>query len=530
MRNRFPLWSLLLLLFLWVTAGALSIPRSNAQSPATPEKPATPVRPPDVEPEPNRWRVLEPQGIGVKSRNPLYDPYNPNVLKGDYPIYGDKVFLAVTGTLDSIADFRRNLDFFTTDRIRNVPFHEHITIGQLTGILAIEVFHGDTVFKPKDWAFRVTPIIRWRCGDKNAIDQGCGEDVRLLETFGEVKLFEIGPTFDATSARLGLQFFTSDFFGFIYNDVQPGARIFSEIARNQFKVNVAAFDRLNKEKLSGLNEFKRRNNQVGVASLEWDDFILSGFNILPNFVVNVDNDGSLVGGELDAYYVGFTTNGRIGRVNVNSAVYYVFGETAKNTPTKKNQDISAGMVFGQVAYPVSFVTPRVAVAWATGDRNPNGHTANGFDSVFDNVNFGGGQFSYLFGEKIQLGNTTVFRGNSIFPSLRGGNAVPQFVNPGVIALNPGVDLQLTAKTFFEADFNYALFDNTASLEALTKHRPFSAYVGSELNAGIAYQPFLNQQVIVFFGSAVFVPGQGIKDLFGTRTPVYKALARMVLTF
>lgn len=529
MRNRFPLWSLLLLLFLGVTPGALSIPRANAQSPATPEKPATPVRP-DVEPEPNRWRVLEPQGIGAKPRNPLYDPYNPNVLKGDYPIYGDKVFLAVTGTLDSIADFRRNLDFFTTDRIRNVPFHEHITIGQLTGIVAIEVFHGDTVFKPKDWAFRVTPIIRWRCGDKNAIDQGCGEDVRLLETFGEVKLFEIGPTFDATSARLGLQFFTSDFFGFIYNDVQPGARIFSEIARNQFKVNVAAFDRLNKEKLSGLNEFKRRENQVAVLSVEWDDFLFPGFNILPNFVANIDDNGAVVPGKLEAYYIGFTTNGRLGRVNVNSAVYYAFGTTAQNTPNRRRQDISAGMIFGQVAYPIQYFTPRIAVAYATGDRDAKDNHATGFDSAFDNVNFGGGQFSYLFGEKIQLGATTLFRGNSIFPSLRGANATAQFVNPGVFAVNPGIDIALTPKTLFEADFNYVRFDSTSSLEALTRRHAVAEEVGYEVNAGIAYRPFLNEQVIFFVGGAVFVPAQGIKDTFGTDRSVYKALTRLILTF
>lgn len=266
-----PLRFLLLLVWLGVSTGA-PMPRANAQPPASPEKPATPARPPDIEPEPDRWRLLEPQGIGVKPRNPLYDPYNPNVLKGDYPLIGDKILLAATATLDSIVDFRRNLDFFQTGRIRNIPFHEHNTVGQVSGILALEVFQGDTVFAPKDWAIRATPIFRWRCGDKNAIDQGCGEDARLLETFGEAKLFEIGRTFDATSARLGLQFFTSDFFGFIYNDVQPGGRVFSEIARNQFKVNVAAFDRLNKEKLSGLNEFKRREHQVVALSVQGDDF------------------------------------------------------------------------------------------------------------------------------------------------------------------------------------------------------------------------------------------------------------------
>jgi hypothetical protein len=502
-------------------------PAPQAQAPA--RSPAAPR--PDLEPDLNRWRLLEPQGIGEKPRNPLYDPYTPNVSKGDIPIFGDKVFLAVTGVLDAFVDVKRNLDFFSAGRFRNVPYHETNVLGQLTGVLLLELFQGDTVFTPKDWAVRVAPVIRFRCGDKNAIDQGCGEDIRLQEVFGELKLFEVGETFDATSGRLGLQGFNSDFFGLIYNDVQPGVRFFSELERNQFKVNLAFFDRLNKEKLSGLNEFKRRDHQVGVLSFQWDDFIQPGFNVLPSFVVNHDDAPGVVrSGTLNAYYLGFTTNGRIDRFNVNSAVYYVTGTTAKNTPNLRQQDISAGMAFVQVAYPVNYLNPRLAVAYATGDRDPNDNTATGFDSVFDNTAFGGGQFSYLFGEKIQLGNTTVLRGNSVYPSLRGANATSQFVNPGVLAINPGVDMTLTSKTLFEANYNYVRFDDTSSLRSLLRRSRISKEVGHEINAGVTYRPFLNEQLILFAGGAVLLPGQGIKDTFGNDDPVYKTVFRMILTY
>jgi hypothetical protein len=497
-----------------------------AQTPA----PAAAAQRLDIEPDLNRWRLLEPQGIGEKPRNPLYDPYTPNVVKGDIPIFGDKVFLATTGVIDAFVDVKRNLDFFSAGRFRNVPYHETNILGQLTGVLFLELFHGDTVFTPKDWAVRVAPVIRFRCGDKNAIDQGCGEYITLQEAFGELKLFEIGQNFDATSARAGLQGFNSDFFGLIYNDVQPGLRFFSELERNQFKINAAFFDRLNKEKLSGLNEFKRRTHQVGVVSLQWDDFILPGFNILPNFVINHDDaPGVVAGGTLDAYYFGVSTNGRIGRFNVNSAFYYVTGTTANNTPNLREQDISAGMAFVQVAYPINYMNPRLAVAYATGDSNPNNNRATGFDAVFDNTAFGGGQFSYLFGEKIQLGNTTVLRGNSVFPSLRGANATSQFVNPGVLAVNPGIDMTLTPKTLFEANYNYVRFDDTASLRNLVR-RDVSNEVGHEINAGVTYRPFLNEQVILFAGGAVLFPGQGIKDTFGNDDPVYKTVFRLILTY
>ena len=55
---------------------------------------------------------------------------------------------------------------------------------------------------------------------------------------------------------------------------EPGARLFGELERNQFKFNVALFDRLNKEKLSALNEFKRREHKVAprtYVDFAWPD-------------------------------------------------------------------------------------------------------------------------------------------------------------------------------------------------------------------------------------------------------------------
>jgi hypothetical protein len=109
-----------LLLSAAVAVVLASISSAGAQqATAETQKPA-PTSLLDIEPALNRWRLMEPLGVGERARNPLYDPYNPNVLKGDYPLFGDKVFFATTAVLDAFGDFKSNLDF--TKRIRNVPF------------------------------------------------------------------------------------------------------------------------------------------------------------------------------------------------------------------------------------------------------------------------------------------------------------------------------------------------------------------------------------------------------------------------
>jgi hypothetical protein len=91
-------------------------------------------------------------------------------------------------------------------------------------------------------------------------------------------------------------------------------------------------------------------------------------------------------------------------------------------------------------------------------------------------------------------------------------------------------MTLTSKTLFEANYNYVRFDDTSSLRSLLRRSRISKEVGHEINAGVTYRPFLNEQLILFAGGAVLLPGQGIKDTFGNDDPVYKTVFRMILTY
>ena len=60
----------------------------------------------DFVPVPDRWRIGFPDWQRY-SRGRALDPYGQNVLKGDYPIFGQKTFLSINAISDSIGEARR---------------------------------------------------------------------------------------------------------------------------------------------------------------------------------------------------------------------------------------------------------------------------------------------------------------------------------------------------------------------------------------------------------------------------------------
>ena len=75
----------------------------------------TPVQTsPDFVPILDRWRLGLPDWNRYERpldapyvRGHWWDPYNQNVLKGDYPILGQKYFLNVSAVSDSLLELRR---------------------------------------------------------------------------------------------------------------------------------------------------------------------------------------------------------------------------------------------------------------------------------------------------------------------------------------------------------------------------------------------------------------------------------------
>ena len=90
---------------------------------------------------------------------------------------------------------------------------------------------------------------------------------------------------------------------------------------------------------------------------------------------------------------------------------------------------------------------RTSFFYSEGDHDISNSHATGFDSIMDNVNFAGTEFSYWGREAIRLFGVNLKQENSLIPDLRSSKIQGQsnFVNPGLLLYNVGVDLDITPK-------------------------------------------------------------------------------------
>jgi hypothetical protein len=101
----------------------------------------------------------------------------------------------------------------------------------------------------------------------------------------------------------------------------------------------------------------------------------------------------------------------------------------------------------ELSYDRDWARFRTSFFWASGDSSINNSHATGFDTIFDNPNFAGGDFSYWQSQQIKLLGVDLKNANSLVPDLRSSKIQGQanFVNPGLMLGNFGIDFFLTPK-------------------------------------------------------------------------------------
>jgi hypothetical protein len=510
----------------------LDAPQPTPAPEATPAPVATPrplptplpprVRPasdvPDFVPLRDRWDIAYPPYPGRSVTGSLLDPYNQNVLKGDRPVIGQSVFLVLGATLDVPSELRRQptasgvstadpgrLEFFGQGRqLFTTP----------RALLSVELFRGQTAFRPKTWALKASGAFNLNylsLRENNNVDVDVREgrtrrrtDFALEEAFAEAKLVDLSPHFDVLSARAGIQPFVSDFRGLVFSDTNLGLRLFGNADNNRWQYNVASFDLLEKETNSELNTFEKREQRVHVLTVFRQDFLTKGYTVslsfhrtraeasrhfdANGFLVRPARIGSVRPHEVEASYVGLAGDGHVGRLNLSHAAYWAFGRDHDNPLAGRELDVRAFLGAAELSVDRDWARFKATAFFASGDRDPLDETAGGFDSIYDNSNFAGGPFSFWSRSGIPLTQTAVLLKppGSLLPSLRSNKfeGQPSFVNPGLLLIGAGLDLDLTPKLRAIANLNYLRFHRTEALELLLFQPGIRPAIGLDFGAGV----------------------------------------------
>lgn len=515
-------------------------------------------------PVPDRWRMFY--------AGKWYDPYNQNVLKADIPVFGspgEEWFFESSLVSDTLFETRRvpvPVGFASTKRPNsNDVFGDGDQFAFQENLIAsFSLIRGNTAFKPPDFEFRVAPIfnsnyLRTQEDGLVKADPTYGSTrwdsyIGFQELFVDMHLADISDRYDFVSFRGGIQQFNADFRGFLYNDNQPGARFFGNYDNNKTQFNLAWFNRLDKNVNSGVNTmFNDRHEDVFIANTYRQDLLALGHSTTFSVVYRADTAGNQ-GYEYDANdflvrptaigdqlpknvystYFGLGGDGHFGRVNTTTQFYYVFGSESHNPIAQQQVDISAAMAAQEFSYDVDWVRFRTSFLWSSGDSDPYDGTASGFDAIFDNPNFAGGDLAYwqrLGVPFVAGGGTNLVNRNSFYPSFRPGKEMGQanFVNPGLVLYNLGVDFELLPELKLVTNTSYLQFANTASLEVLRQDGSIGRDIGWDLSAGFLYRPLLTNNVLIRLGSGVLIPEQGEENLFGNQTN-YHAFTNIILQY
>jgi hypothetical protein len=531
--------------------------------------PPSPAAPRDTLPVPDRWRIMRSLGFAF----PWYDPYNPNVLKGDLPLHaGGEWFMNLGAVSDTLAEFRRlptAVGPQTNDRAGSYDVFgrgKQSTLAE-TLVVSMSLIKGDTTFRPPDYEIRFVPAFnfnRTHVEEVRAVDVDPREGLTrndshaaVQEAFVEKHLRNVSDRYDFDAVRVGIQPFTTDFRGFLFNDVPVGVRLFGTRDNNRWQYNLAWFRRLEKDTNSGLNDLGAapRRDDLLVANLYHQDFPHEGFTSQGTLVLDWNREGdgqfydsngflvrpAAIGDERPhdyrVAYLGYNGDGHFGRWNLTASVYAALGHDDRNPLAQRPQSIRAGFAAAELSRDFSWVRLRLSGLVQSGDKDPYDGKATGFDAILENPQFAGADTSFWIRQAVPLiggGGVALSGRNGVLASLRSSKDQGQssFVNPGLTLLNVGADFDVLPELRVIGNLSHLAFVDTEVLGVLRNQAPPSREIGWDVSAAVQWRPFMSQNVVVNASAAALLPGRGLKQLYdeGQRGPQYSVLLNLVATF
>jgi hypothetical protein len=513
---------------------------------------------PHFVPVPDRWRIGFPAWDRYGNGHPIaddypytpgrwFDPFNQNVLKGDFPIVGQHLFLDMTASVTSFQEFRQIPTATTPFESTSRPFEQNF-FGRPNQyfttnffVLAMELTHGDAAFKPFDWKIRLAPTFNINNLSVEELGivspnvlQGTSRTRTfwaLQEAFFETKLADTSPDYDFTSIRIGTQPFNNDFRGFLFADINRAVRLFGTRNANRDQWNLAYFRQWEKDTNSQLNSFGDRRQNLVFANYYRQDFLFPGytsqvsftFNNDPRsfkfdknrFLVRPDPVGVARPHEVDVAYLGWAGDGHIGRFNLTHQLYWALGRDSLNPLANQAQTINAQMFAIEGSYDRDWVRFKASFFYSSGDHNINNSHATGFDTILDGPNFAGGPFSFWNRQQIPLFGVNLVQRLSLVPDLRSSKFQGQanFVNPGLLLPTLGMDFDITPRMKLLTNANLLFFDTTNVLEHFLFDGRIDNFIGTDISLGMEYRPLASENVNFMLGISGLVPGQGFRDLY-----------------
>jgi hypothetical protein len=503
----------------------------------------------------DRWRIVDALGY----TNNLLDPYNRNILKADKPVYGDWFFNL--GLLSDSVYQNRNIPTAVGGGTSVSPGSNDVfgRDGQqaFSQNVALELvyYKGDTTFRPPDYEFRFTPVFNYNylsaqeLGVVNA-DPRAGLDrsdhfTGIQAAFVDKHLRDVSDDYDFDSLRVGIQPFSSDFRGFLFQDDQPGIRLYGTRDDNRYQYNIAWFRRTGKDTNSGLNDIYEplRRDDIFVADLFRQDLPVPGFTSQAIVLHDRDReagrtsyntDGFLVvpspigiqsPRNYDVTYLGYNGDGHFGRVNLTTALYYAIGSESRSIFVARETQVRAYFGALELSVDRDWVRARLSLAYGSGDRNPYGTRDTGFDAVLQNPQFAGADTSYWIRQAVPLiggGGVMISPGNSMLNDLRpsADEGQSNFTNPGVMLAGVGADADLLPTLRVSFNANELYFAETRVLEVARDLADVPRNIGADLSVSLTWRPLLSQNIVVRTSYARLIAGDGFETLYPHTSPGY----------
>ncbi len=541
----------------------------------TPCNPAALAPPPagvlqDFAGSPDRWRLVSLLGYPEDLRNPYR---GNNWLKGDRPAFGEDWFVSLTGVSDTVLELRRlptPVGGPVTDdpgRLDVFGAGEQLLLAE-TLLMEAVLYKGNTVFMPPEWEFRIIPAFNLnyaRAGERGFLeapaDAGTTRSdgtVGLQGLFVDRHLRDVSARYDFDSLRIGIQPFTADFRGFLFQDSPLGIRLFGIRDNNRYQYNLAWFWRLDKDTNSGLNAILDRglpairDDEVFVANFYAQDTPVSGFTSQVVAVYNRNREGGDVqyddngfiqrpasigieqGRDYDVLYLGYNGDGHFRRLNLSVSAYAALGDETRSTFAAAGGDIRAFFLAAEASKDFDWIRARVSALYASGDDDPFDDSAEGFDAIFENPLFAGADTSFWIRQPVPLiggGRVALSGRNGLLNSLRSSKEFGQsnFNNPGTVLLGVGADLDLSPTLRLSGNANELWFADSTTVEVARNQGGIDEHIGLDVSVALTWRPLAIQNVVLRLSAAALLPGKGYEQLFGDEV-AYSVLGNVVLTY